>query len=108
MSSTNSTEVKTYKVTPKTNRFIPDILKNNGRIEYPGVYQLNEREVHRVLCYGHAVEEIDPEKPDPDKPKPDPGPGDIYIPDKIPDNPDDYLIMYAGKIGRSKLYPYKL
>ena len=50
------TEVKTYKVTPARNRFVPDILPF-GRIEEPGFYDLNIREVRRAMNYGYVVEE---------------------------------------------------
>lgn len=54
---TNPTETKRYKVIPQRNRFIPDIVKN-GRIQYPGVYELNIREVRRCQAYGYVIEEI--------------------------------------------------
>lgn len=56
-------ETKRYKVIPKTNRFIPDILKN-GRIQYPGIYELNIREVRRCQAYGYVIEEITEPLPD--------------------------------------------
>lgn len=82
-------ETKKYMVIPVKNRFVPDILKYD-RIEEPGVYELNKREVRRAMHYAHLEEQKDDE---------------IFIPDKIPDNPDDYFIMYAGKVGQSKIYP---
>lgn len=94
--------IKKYKVTPVKNRFVPDIIKN-GRIEEPGIYSLNPREVHRAMHYGYLVEEID--EGNDDKYKEDPNnPDNIIIPEYIPDNQDNYLIMNAGRIGYSKLY----
>lgn len=86
-----NTETKKYMVVPIKNRFVPDILKND-RIEEPGVYELNRREAHRAMHYAHITEEEVKED-------------DIFIPDKIPDNPNNYFIMYAGKLGVSKIYP---
>lgn len=60
------TEVKRYKVTPVKNRFVPDIVPF-GRIEEPGYYMLNIREVRRARNYGYIVEEASEEGGD-DKP----------------------------------------
>ena len=57
------TEVKKYKVTPVKNRFIPDIIPF-GRIEEPGYYMLNIREVRRARNYGYLVEEASEEGDD--------------------------------------------
>lgn len=59
MLSLSDTEVKKYLVTPVKNRFVPDIVKN-GRIQEPGIYELNKREVHRVSYYGYLVQELNP------------------------------------------------
>lgn len=92
MNINSNTETKKYMVTPVKNRFVPDILKND-RIEEPGIYELNQREVRRAMHYAYLSEDTSSSD------------DDITIPDKIPDNPDNYFIMYAGKLGVSKIYP---
>lgn len=87
----NPTEVKKYKVTPVKNRFVPDILKND-RIEEPGIYMLNPREVKRASWYS-VVEEVN-EPVDPPE---------IVNPDD-PVNPYDWAMMDHARIGYARLH----